>query len=133
MRPPTLSQIIAFSVIASGMLLLTISTFSRRWFFDPWVKSAFRLSAAATLPALVIVIVLARRAFPWPVFWALQNVKMTLLGLSLGPFLLFFISGEARRGIQRWREHKRQAQRGEAVAPSTSNQPMQPTAGRSDT
>ena len=132
MRPPTLLQIIAFSVIAAGMLLFTISTFSRRWFFDPWVKSAFRMSAAAALPALIIVIVLARSAFRWPVFWALQNLKMTLLGLSLGPVLLFFISGEARRGIQRWREHKRQAQLGEAAALNTSNQAMQRTAGRPD-
>jgi hypothetical protein len=59
-----------------------------------------------------------RTVLSWPRFWALDHMKSNLAGLAIGMLLCLTLSPEFRSFVRR--------------KAKTSNQALQPTAGRSD-
>lgn len=95
------------AIIVVGALLLASSTLSKRWFYAEWVKIAFWIVFAAALIDVALALVLTHVAFSDAVFWRIRTAKSICVGIAVGIAVLFWLSGEARRGYHRWRERRR--------------------------
>jgi hypothetical protein len=97
-------------IILAGSVIFVLSTiFSRPWVFAPWVKSAFWLLGLACIiwAALRIILVVHGHSLSHQMYWFLDSQRPFMLGIAVGMLVLFFVSGEAYRGIARWRELKK--------------------------
>jgi hypothetical protein len=61
------------------------------------------------LAYVALSLLLVYQEFSLATFWAFNTIKIVFLGMAAGLLILFFVSGEALRGIQRSREMKRNA------------------------
>lgn len=106
--PPPIIAMIVCAATAIGALLSP--SLMRPWPFQPWVRVACRIFGFTLLVFLALALLLSQQEFPWATFWALNTIKTIFLGIAAGMLILFFLSGEALRGIQRSREMKRKTQ-----------------------
>ena len=98
-------------IIVVGATVLVLSTiFSRPWVFAAWVKPAFWLLGLACIvwAALRLVLVFQGHAMSRGMYDFLDAQEPFLLGVASAMLILFFISGEASRGVARWRELKKE-------------------------
>jgi hypothetical protein len=109
MRPITPAVAVLEAIVIVVALLFVAATFTKPWVYARWVKLAFWIFAFATLIVTGLTLLMAFHAFPWAAFWALYSLKMVFMGLASGMLLLFFLSGEAVRGLRRWRELRRES------------------------
>jgi hypothetical protein len=94
-------------IIILGAIFFVLSTFfTRPWPFAAWVKIAFWVLGLAgiTWGATKIFLLLHGQSLPSRVYYFLHVEQLVLLGIAFGALALFFFSGEAYRGVQRWRE-----------------------------
>jgi hypothetical protein len=98
--------IIAVIALAVSASILFLGTFNPQWVFSDWVRIALRLFTVSTLAALSLMIVLSINVFVWRLYWTLYTVQMLCLGMSASILLLFFLTGEAKRGFDRQRKNK---------------------------
>ena len=94
-----------------GAAVLVASTiFSRPWVFAAWVKPAFWLLGLACIvwAALRLVLVFQGHAMSRRLYHFFDSQQPFLLGVASAALILFFISGEASRGMARWRELKKE-------------------------
>ena len=101
------APLIQCAIIILGALLLICSTFSKRWFYAAWVKTAFWILFVAATLDVSLAVFLARTGFTEATFWRIRTIKSWCVGVGVGMLLLFFLSGEALRGYHRWRDYKR--------------------------
>ncbi len=87
------------------------TVFTRPWPFAAWVKSAFWLLGLAgiTWGATKIFLFLHGQSLSPRVYHFLYVQQLILLGIAFGALALFFISGEAYRGVQRWRDLRKKS------------------------
>jgi p-aminobenzoyl-glutamate transporter AbgT len=98
-------------IIVAGAAALAVSTiFSRPWLFAAWVKPAFWLLGLACVvwAALRLVLVFHGNSLSRQMYRFLDSQRPFMLGIAFAMLVLFFVSGEARRGVARWRELKKQ-------------------------
>ena len=71
-----------------------------------WVKAAFWVLGLAgiTWGATKIFVLLHPQSLSPRVYYFLHVQQLVLLGVAFAVLALFFVSGEAYRGVQRWRE-----------------------------
>jgi len=120
-----LHELISCTVIAFGAVLLLLAQFGRRFrAASVWFRVAFFLASCTSIAWSGIGFFLLSHQrgehtdLSRSQFWAVDHLKSYLIGVALGIFIALIISPEFwKRPVQR---HK------------TSNQPLQPTAGRSD-
>src|SRR5947208_6415966 len=94
-----------------GAVLLVLSTFfTRPWPYAIWVKAAFWILGLAGIAWGVIrtVLLLHSHSLSRRAYHFLDLQQSFMLGIAFGMLVLFFISGEAYRGVRRWRELKKQ-------------------------
>ena len=99
------------AIIAIGALLLVLSTFfTRPWPYAEWVKAAFWILGVAgvTWATIRFVLLFGDSSLSRQMHHFLYVTQLVLLGIAFGILALFFVSGEAVRGIRRWRELKEQ-------------------------
>ena len=107
----TAFEIIRLFIIVVGAAVLALSTiFSRHWVFAAWVKPAFRLLGLACISwaALRLVLAFHGHAMSRGMYDFFDAQEPFLLGVASAMLILFFISGEASRGVARWRELKKE-------------------------
>ena len=109
-HPPPFSVVNAAIVIGGSLFFLLCTFFTRPWTFGAWVKPAFWIFGLAGIAAGVIRLVLLFRhpQLSPQSHHFLASIQPVLLGIAFGVLVLFFVSGEAYRGVQRWRELKKQ-------------------------
>jgi p-aminobenzoyl-glutamate transporter AbgT len=56
--------------------------------------------------ALRIILVVHGHLLSRQMYWFLDSQRPFMLGIAVGMLVLFFVSGEAYRGVKRWRELK---------------------------
>jgi len=104
--------VVRLAIIVFGGLFFVLSTFfTRPWPFAPWVKAAFWLLGLAAIAcgAIKFLLLLYGRSLSVHAYHFLHVQQLVLLGIAFGVLALFFISGEAHRGVQRWRELRKKS------------------------
>jgi hypothetical protein len=104
-------ELIRLVIIVGGAASLALSTFlSRPWLFASWVKADFWLLGLACLlwAVLKIILLLYGHSLSRQAYLLLDSQRPFLLGFAFAMLVLFFVSGEAHRGMQRRRELKKQ-------------------------
>jgi len=102
--PFTLARL---GLIVLGAIFFVLSTFfTRPWPFAAWVKTAFWLLGLTgiTWGATKIFVLLHGQSLSPRVYYFLHVQQLVLLGIAFGVLALFFVSGEAVRGVRRWRD-----------------------------
>ena len=102
-------EIARLFIIVVGAAVLALSTiFLRPWVFAAWVKPAFWLLGFACIlwAVLRLVLVFHGHAMSRGMYAFFDAQQPFLLGVASATLILFFISGEASRGVTRWRELK---------------------------
>jgi hypothetical protein len=108
---PSAFTLVRVAIIVIGAVLLVLSTFfTRPWPFARWVKAAFWMLGVAGIAWAGIKVFLFFHGQPLSrsMYHFLYVTQLVLLGVAFGILALFFVSGEAVRGIRRWRELKEQ-------------------------
>jgi hypothetical protein len=120
-----LHELIPYTVIAFGAVLLLLAQFGRRFrAASVWFRAAFFLASCFSIAWSGLGFFLwshqtgEHTDLPRSQFWALDHLKSYLTGVALGIFIALIISPEFwKRPVQR---HQ------------SSNQSLEPTAGRCD-
>jgi hypothetical protein len=97
------------AIIAVGAVLMVLSTFfTRPWPYAVWVKAAFWILGLAGITWAIIrsALLLGDSSLSRHAYHFLYVTQLFLLGVAFGTLALFFVSGEAYRGVKRWRELK---------------------------
>ena len=111
MHSLTAFEIVRLFIIVVGAAVLVLSTvFLRPWVFAGWVKPAFWLLGLACVvwAALRLLLVFHGYAMSRRMYHFFDSQQPFLLGVASATLILFFISGEASRGVTRWRELKKE-------------------------
>ena len=98
-------------IIVVGAAVLVLSTiFLRPWVFAGWVKPAFWLLGLACMvwAALKLLLLFHGHAMSRQMYHFFDSQQPFMLGVASATLILFFISGEASRGVARWRELKKE-------------------------
>ena len=109
---PSAFTLARLGIIVLGAIFFVLSTFfTRPWPFAAWVRVAFWLLGLAgiTWGATKIFVLLHAQSLSPRVYYFLHVQQLVLLGVAFAVLALFFISGEAYRGVQRWRELRKKS------------------------
>jgi hypothetical protein len=109
---PSVFALARIAIIVIGAVLLALSTFlTRPWPYAGWVKAAFWMLGLAGITWGVsrIILLLNGQSLSRRTYHFLDFQQPFMLGVAFGLLALFFISGEASRGVQRWRELKKKS------------------------
>ena len=110
LHSPSAFALARLAIIILGTVIFILSTFlTRPWPFAGWVKGAFWILgvAGATWGAIRIVLLVHGHSLSRRAYLFLDTQQPFMLGIAFAMLALFFISGEAYRGTQRWRELKK--------------------------
>jgi hypothetical protein len=101
--------VITDAIIIGGSIFFVLCTFfTRPWTYAAWVKVAFWILGVAGVTSGVMSLVLlsSRSVLSRQTYYFIASFRPVVSGVALGVLILFFASGEAYRGWQRWRELK---------------------------
>jgi hypothetical protein len=116
---------ISYVIVAAGSLTLAMAPFLSKYRSASfWLRSGLFIIGPVGIAWSGLGFYLLRHQkdgrtlLSWSQFWALDQFKSNLSGLAVGMLLCLVLSPEFRSFVRR--------------KPKASNQPLQPTAGRSD-
>jgi len=109
---PSAFTLARLGIIVLGSVFFVLSTFfTRPWPFAVWVKAVFWVLGVAgiTWGATKIFVLLHAHSLSPRVYYFLHVQQLVLLAVAFAALALFFISGEAYRGVQRWRDLRKKS------------------------
>ena len=106
--PHSVTLVLVVAVFLGSLVFVVAALFNQPWLYSHWVKAAFCMIGVCGVAwaSIRLIMLLYADSLARHTYLTLDHYRTFFAGACIALLALFFLSGEARASLQKWREFK---------------------------